>query len=200
MPQTFKLGNAFSWESIQTLPAHGYICAHCDHKVSSNKGYAYHAGSRKVGAVMVCPQCNSPSFFPPFSDEPMPSSKLGSSVRHLPEKVESLYEEARSCTSTSCFTGAVLLMRKLLMNIAVSQGADEGLSFIKYIDYPSELGFIPPNGRHWVDHIRKKGNEATHEIIAMSADDAKDLLMFIEMLLRFIYEFPSSIPPPAPPG
>ena len=91
-----------------------------------------------------------------------------------------------------------MLCRKMLMNIAVTEGADEGLKFIEYIDYLSNLGFIPPKGRHWVDHIRKKGNEATHEIALMQEQDAKDLIVFTEMLLKFIYEFPSLVTPPQP--
>lgn len=82
------------------------------------------------------------------------------------------------------------------MNIGVEQGAPDGLTFVKYIEYLSDKGFVPPNGKHWVDHIRKKGNEATHEIVVMSAEDAKDLITFIEMLLKFIYEFPMMVPAP----
>ena len=44
---------------------------------------------------------------------------------------------------------------------------------------------------HWVDHIRKKGNEANHEITLMTDKDAKDLIVFLEMLLKFIYELPN---------
>lgn len=84
----------------------------------------------------------------------------------------------------------------MLMNIAVNQGAEENLRFIEYVNYLSNNGFTPPNGRHWVDHIRKKGNEATHEIELMKESDAKDLIMFTEMLLKFIYEFPALIPIP----
>jgi len=51
------------------------------------------------------------------------------------------------------------------------------------------------DGKGWVDHIRKKGNEANHEIVIMKKGDALDLITFIEMLLKFIYEFPSRIPP-----
>src|SRR6266571_7617624 len=109
--------------------------------------------------------------------------------------VNELYEEARRCSSQNCFTAAVLLCRKMLMNIAVAQGATEGLRFIEYVTYLSDKGFVPPNGKHWVDHIRKKGNEATHEIALMAEGDAKELISFIEMLLRFIYEFPSLVPP-----
>lgn len=86
------------------------------------------------------------------------------------------------------------------MNIAVSQGAKEGLSFAKYVDHLASNGYVPPNGKTWVDHIRKKGNEATHEIPDMSRDDAVDLITFTEMLLKFIYEFPNRVPTPTPPA
>ena len=82
----------------------------------------------------------------------------------------------------------------MLMNIAVEQGAKEGLKFIEYVEYLASNGFIPPNGRVWVDHIRKKGNESTHEIAVMNQQDAEELVSFTEMLLKFIYEFPSRVP------
>lgn len=84
------------------------------------------------------------------------------------------------------------------MNIAVQEEAKEGLKFIEYVNHLSDKGYVPPNGKHWVDHIRKKGNEATHEIALMNQEDARDLLGFVEMLLRFIYEFPQMVPQPQP--
>lgn len=79
------------------------------------------------------------------------------------------------------------------MNIAVQHGADAGLSFVEYVDFLASKGFVPPNGRAWVDQIRRKGNEATHEIPAIKQEDAIQLLTFAEMLLRFVYEFPSML-------
>ena len=105
-----------------------------------------------------------------------------------------LYQESRTCVAASAYTSSILTCRKLLMNIAVSQGADEGKRFIDYVDYLSENGFVPPNGKAWVDHIRKKGNEATHEIRLMQRADAIELINFTEMLLKFIYEFPAIVP------
>ena len=84
----------------------------------------------------------------------------------------------------------------MLMNISVEQGAKQGLKFIEYVEYLANNGFIPPNGRAWVDHIRRKGNEATHEIALMTRADAEELMAFIEMLLKFVYEFPSRVPTP----
>jgi hypothetical protein len=79
------------------------------------------------------------------------------------------------------------------MHIAVGRGAKEGKSFIDYVNYLSDNHYIPPDAKDWVDHIRRKGNEANHEIKIMTPDDAQDLISFIEMLLKIIYEFPANI-------
>ena len=96
--------------------------------------------------------------------------------------------------SVSAYTAAVLACRKLLMNSAVAQGAAAGKTFVSYVDHLADKGYVPPNGRGWVDHIRKRGNEANHEIKLMSGSDAEELITFIEMLLKFIYEFPAKVP------
>jgi Domain of unknown function (DUF4145) len=82
------------------------------------------------------------------------------------------------------------------MNIAVHLGAPEGNSFMSYVQYLADKGYVPPDGKGWVDHIRKKGNEANHEIKLMNKTDAEDLIVFSEMLLKFIYEFPKRVPQP----
>ena len=55
---------------------------------------------------------------------------------------------------------------------------------------------VPPNGKHWVDHIRTKSNEANHEITLMSKEEAERLITFVEMMLKFIYELPNVVPVP----
>jgi len=61
------------------------------------------------------------------------------------------------------------------MHISVAQDAAENQSFLAYVDHLAGLGYVPPNGKAWVDHIRKKGNEATHEIVLTNATDATEL-------------------------
>jgi hypothetical protein len=119
---------------------------------------------------------------------------FGNSVRDIPEKtVEQLYEEARKTTGSGAYTAAVLCCRKLLMHIAVSKGASPGDTFINYVQYLADKNFIPPDAKDWVNHIRKKGNEANHEITIMSKDDAEELISFCEMLLKVIFEFPAAV-------
>src|SRR4030095_14529065 len=100
--------------------------------------------------------------------------------------VEELYEEARRATSAHSYTSAILCCRKLLMHIAVSLNAPEGKTFAEYVTYLKNNHYTPPNSDAWVDHIRKMGNEANHEINIGEKEDAEEFLTFIEMLLRFI--------------
>jgi hypothetical protein len=98
--------------------------------------------------------------------------------------------------TVSAYTAVALLCRKLLMNVANDQGAPAGQQFITYVDFLDDKKFIPPGGRPWVDHVRKQGNFATHDIPQPSEDEAKRLLTFVGALLQFVYELPAKLNPP----
>ena len=189
--------NRLHWYQPNQIENKAYTCGFCENKVVSYIGLRSGAQSdgsgNSTGGIYLCPHCKAPTFINEYGEQ-IPGSSYGDKIKNLPEDVDNVYEESRSCYKNNNYTACVLLCRKLLMNISVNQGADEGLKFIEYIDYLSQKGFIPPNGKQWVDHIRQKGNEATHEIKIMSENEAKELLIFSEMLLKFIYEFPKMLP------
>lgn len=178
------------WLQSQNIEAKSYLCGFCGNTVASNLGWS--ANNQPQQRLYICTLCNQPTFF--YYDDQIPGIMFGSEVTHLPNDIAALYEEARNCIANDAATASVLICRKLLMNIAVSQGAKAGESFQKYVDYLADKGYVPPNGKAWVDHIRKKGNEANHEIVLMGKPDAEELVVFIEMLLKFIYEFPNRVP------
>jgi len=188
-----------NYQFLQEIENRNWVCGYCTTKVASDRGYKIgahgDASGVQVGGLYICPNCGAPTFFSPQSDV-LPSPPFGNEVEHLPPEIEAVYNEARRCTSRDCHTAPVLVCRKILMNVAVNQGAKEGLRFAEYVNFLSDNGYIPPNGKHWVDHIRKKGNEATHEIALMKPEDAEEIIVFTEMLLRFVYEFPAKIPAP----
>jgi hypothetical protein len=191
----FNEGTA-NWRQYQTIANKNFKCGYCGENVASDRGYKIgqhgDGSGAQMGGVYICPNCKGPNFNSPQT-EWFPGQVFGRVVKNVPDELNKLYEEARKCTKEKCYTGSVLLCRKMLMNIAVAQGAKEGLRFIEYVNFLAENGFVPPNGKKWVDHIRKKGNEATHEIALMEESDAKDLVIFTEMLLMFIYEFPAMV-------
>jgi len=181
------------WRSTQ--PGFGskdYQCAYCWRHVSASEGY-WCIGENDMldHTIAICPRCNAPTYFESHSKQ-IPVPPFGESVPHINDsEIESIYEEARRCTSHHAFTGAVMLCRKLLMNIAVKHGAPKNQSFQSYVEYLDRNGYVPPNGKKWVDAIRQKGNDATHEIPLMTAKDARNIVRFSEMLLRFVYEMPN---------
>lgn len=191
---SMKGNPTMTWSNLTNIGSTQYTCGWCSNLVGTPVGFYDQKGVG--GRIHICPHCEKPTV---FSERQVPGVAYGAPVEHLPADISSLYQEARQSTSASCYTGAVLICRKLLMNIAVSQGAKEGGTFISYVEYLADNGYVPPNGKGWVDHIRKKGNEATHEIVLMTNGDAKELISFVEMLLKFIYEFPSRVPTPVSP-
>lgn len=186
-----------NWNS-QGLPPRSYVCSYCDRHVGPAQGWAASVpGQPSQAYLYICSFCNSPTFFD-FRGTQYPGAPFGNSVAGVPKEVGALYVEARQCMTVNSFTSAVLTCRKLLMHIAVEKGAAQGKSFLEYVQYLSGKGYIPPDGKGWVDYIRTKGNEANHEIKIMSSTDAGDLITFSEMLLKFVYEFPGKIQPPPP--
>lgn len=189
------MSSKFNWSGVSNLDSKSYICGYCGNPLASNQGYytTNRSPEGEYGKIYICHYCTAPTYFIEPVNFQVPGPSFGEPVKYLPKEIESLYNEARGCLSVNATTASILCSRKLLMNIAVSKGAKEGLTFIDYVNFISDKGFVPPDGKDWVDHIRSKGNEATHEINIMSREDAEELITFLEMLLKFIYEFPEAI-------
>ncbi|WP_178930389.1 DUF4145 domain-containing protein [Bacillus altitudinis] len=183
------------WDFGSCIYSTPYQCGYCERDVASNEGIYCKVedyGAGDVATVVICPHCNFPSIISVYLDKgQIPLPKIGVKIKGLKENIEKLYEEVRSCYSNGSFTATVLLARKLLMHIAVDKGAEEGKSFQFYVNYLSDQ-FISSHNRSWVDKIRLSGNMATHEIPDIDKEDAKEIMLLVEMLLRLIYEFPST--------
>jgi hypothetical protein len=180
------------WYDVREIESKAWRCGHCDRDTGNNKGYAY---SEESGPrIYICPICGEPTYF--LGDKQVPGVAYGRQVDNLPPDIAGLYTEARNCMSVNAYTAAVLACRKMLMNIAVQNGAKEGESFGGYVAFLDAAGYVPPKGKGWVDYIRQRGNEANHAIALMGRKDAESLIEFIEMLLRFNFDFPAKVPTP----
>jgi hypothetical protein len=189
-----KFEDIDTWSNIGDVCPESFTCAYCGHRVASHRGYTCGgAANQKTAYIRVCGYCKGPTFFA-RGGRRYPSNPPGDAIAHVPEEIESLYNEARLSAGAGAFTSAVLTCRKILMHIAVEKGAKENQAFAHYIEHLAAKGFLPPNGKGWVDHIRKKSNEANHDIVIMSDADAGELIKFTEFLLRFVYELPASVP------
>lgn len=184
-----------SWYNASEVRGYSYNCGYCG-TFSSPSRYYYSVDSQNIsrGKIFICSNCNQPTFINSDAEEQTPGPIVGRGINHLPELISSMYDEARKCITVGANTSAVLACRKILMNVAVQEGAEEDKSFHFYVNFLETNNYLPPKGRQWVDQIRLKGNEATHEIAPMTLQDATELIGFVEMLLRFVYEFPAMVP------
>ena len=207
------------WCGLKQMVPANWTCGHCNCKVGGNRGYFRNDGghmpspgnrdhppnqpggdmpsrniTEKLPRIFICPSCDRPTYF----EEGMqiPGVTYGVPVGGLPPEVGILYDEARNCMQVSAFTASALVSRKLLMNVAVSRGAAQNQSFQFYVDYLANNGILGADSKPWVDRIRTKGNEATHEIPAVKERDAQDLIVFMEILLKLVFEFPSLLSRP----
>lgn len=180
------------WVNVAKMAPKKYQCGYCGQKVGSDRGWYARLTNDQYHGIYICPYCGRATFFDATGGQ-VPQSLPGNRVANVPKGIRALYDESRAAVSASAYTASVLTSRKLLMHIAVEKGAPASKKFIEYVDYLATNGYVPPNGRDWVDHIRARSNEANHEIILMSRDDAMQLVDFLEMLLKFIFEFPGRI-------
>ena len=170
-----------------------YRCGYCGREVASSQGWSTHP--LKLALIRLCPQCNAPTFLS-AEDEQYPGPLLGGEVESLNDDVRRTYDEARNALTVGAATGTVMLCRKILMHVAVDKGAGNALSFLAYVEWLVKENWIPRGGQQWVEFIRKRGNEANHELPQMTPRDAEGILQFTELLLRNVYELPALVPPP----
>lgn len=183
---------ALGWyDTIRHNDKRSWTCGYCGKSVPGIDGYRYE--DKLYKSIYICPYCENPSvFIQDVSEEiQVPSPIGGQSLNHLPDKIETLYNQIRRAVQYTAYIPATLGLRTLLMYIAVDKGAQKNKSFIDYINYLDNQNYIPPGCKEWIDLIRTAGNEATHTIQLVSQSQAESLLSFTEMLLTIVYEYPA---------
>jgi hypothetical protein len=158
----------------RSIPGHG-------RPATANDGSRSHS-------VAICPRCGCPTYL--LDDIQTPPITFGESVDHVPPEIDVLYQEARSSIRAGNYNAAGMIARKLLMNLAVTKGAPEGGSYKSYVDYLEQEGIVTSEMKDWVDEIRELGNDANHELPALTEDEAEAILTFVAMLLKLVYEYP----------
>ncbi|MCR4399425.1 MAG: DUF4145 domain-containing protein [Syntrophomonadaceae bacterium] len=198
------MGN-WTWSGATRISSRAYTCGYCGLEVASSFGYEavaktmVGAATQKAAFIRICPHCSRPTFFE--GNMRVPAAMFGRHVSKVSDPgVAAMYDEARRCIGCGAYTAAVMCCRKLLLHVAVAQGASPDMPFHECIDFLAQRHFIPANVREWADRLRAAESEASHEIAIMSEDDARVLVSLVEMLLTIVYEFPARIETLKPPA
>jgi hypothetical protein len=117
-----------------------------------------------------------------------------------------VWNEIRACLGIGAYTSAVMMCRKMLFHLAVSNGlpAKDGSgrapNFTQATKHLQAEGIITSRMRAWVDRIKDIGNEANHELEAVSERDATDVAQFTHQLLRLSFEMDALVAAAATPA
>lgn len=177
------------WINVERINSKEFLCGYCGCEIASERGYRCSSGE----FIYICHKCNKPTFMDIYGNQ-TPNYLMGKEFKvAIPENIKELYNEARRCYGVNAYSAVAMCCRKLLMHIAVECGAEENLKFVEYVNYLDEENYIPKNSKKWVDIIRQKGNETTHEIKISNEKEASQLIKFIEIIITLIYEIEQEI-------
>lgn len=177
----------YSWKDTARLQSKKFICWNCGNLVASNVGYCAQRGMNCYESIYICPHCKAPHVVD-FGNREVPSALPGRPIKKLPDVVNQVYEEARNCIAAGAYTAAVMVLRKILMNIAVEEGAETNLKFFQYVEYLCAEGVVHKKQQKQAEEIKNLGNAANHEIESRTKSDAEKMLKLIELILINNYE------------
>lgn len=176
-----------NWTNTSRISSKKFTCWNCGNIVASVTGYmAEHYTGFHCG-IYICPHCKAPHIIDQ-NDKEVPGALPGKSIKKLPDAVNQVYEEARNCIAAGANTAAVMILRKILMNLAVEEGAKEGDSFAHYVDYLCDSGFVHRRQQVQAKKIQRLGNDANHKIESRTYADALELLNLVQLILINNYE------------
>lgn len=183
------------------IATRSFVCGWCGRSVSSQIGISkYETSYPTIGSlssprvfsrdIRICVGCSMATTFidkeqfpEPLLGERFNSKNSGTDVSLIVE----LYNEACTALSQRSSSCAVLMFRKLLMHVAVEQGAAADLSFAKHVEFLKDNHVVGKPQHPLLDRIRKSGNDENHKIQRASPDEARDLLDLTSLLIRSVY-------------
>jgi hypothetical protein len=112
----------------------------------------------------------------------------------VPAPIAADWLEAHLCLSIRAFRGAAAMARRAVQGIAVERGATDGKLHAQLKELEAKTT-LHPSMVEWADHIRLLGNVGAHPgadgLETVSEDEARDVVRFLDELLRWLYELPA---------
>jgi hypothetical protein len=112
----------------------------------------------------------------------------------IPEIIQHTLQEAKVTYATECYRASAVMSRRTLEAIAVDKGEIKGV-LAQRIKNLKEKGFLDSNLGEWATEIRLIGNVGAHfdPIDDVDKNDANQIIIFIEELIKYIYIMPAKI-------
>ncbi len=126
---------------------------------------------------------------------PRPLTKLNKYPEHWPEANIFQLLQAKRNLKDENWDAAVLMARSSLQASLRDQDAT-GNNLKQEIDDLAEKGILPNIMKDWAHTVRELGNESAHPQLDQeptSAQDAKDIVGFMDYLFEYLYTLPKQI-------
>lgn len=114
---------------------------------------------------------------------------------HWPEAIGRYWIQAKCNLRDKNWDAAVLMARSALQ-LALRDNKAEGKNLKHEIEYLADKAILPPIMKEWSNNVRELGNDSAHprpKQEATDAQDAKDVVQFLDFLLEYLYDLPNQI-------
>jgi hypothetical protein len=121
--------------------------------------------------------------------------KLDKYPKHWPDTVGRFWLQAHRNLRDENWDATAVMARSSLQ-AALRDKSAKGKTLRDEIVDLADQGILPPIMRDWSDNVRELGNDAAHpkpDQPATSAQDAKDVVRFLDFLLEYLYDVPHRI-------
>jgi uncharacterized membrane protein len=104
----------------------------------------------------------------------------------LPERLQSILQEARRCYQAKAYTATAIVCRRAIEALCAEREVKtENLAAA--LKEMRDRGLIDGSLFEWADGLRLAGNRAAHNVESdVSWEDAQDLLQFTEAILEYV--------------
>ncbi len=149
-------------------------------------------------SFLKCPKCKSPilasqlrvegdkEWTDPCRIYPPQDKQVNQS---FPRPIKNTYQEALLCYKAKAYTASVIMCRKTLEEICKEHGINSKKDLYTDLRKMKEKGIIESRLFEWAEALRNLGNEAAHDNVTISSQDAKDIIEFTNALLEYVFTF-----------
>jgi hypothetical protein len=112
----------------------------------------------------------------------------------IPLDISKILLEAKITYSAQCYRASAVMSRRTLEAITVEKGEVNG-RLAERIENLKAKGILDKNLADWSTEIRLIGNTGAHfdPISDVAKEDAKQIILFIEELIKYVYIMPAEI-------
>lgn len=122
---------------------------------------------------------------------PLPKSKLSDDI---PKEISNIYAEAILTFYANAPRATAVMLRRTIEAITVNFGETKG-TLAQRLQVLADKNILQPSLAEWAKEVRLIGNQGAHYDPAndVSMEDAKQLLTFVQELLKYLFELPAEL-------